>query len=59
VKLVIYDSNRYVIVSGAWYTDTYSPLKAELIVHYGNPVHTCPVTFILRDKATHVPSSLP
>ena len=40
VKLVICDSNRYVIVSVACYTYTYSPLKAELIVHYDN-LYTC------------------
>jgi len=37
--IVICDSNGYVIVSVAWYTYTYRPLKAELMVHYDNSVH--------------------
>jgi hypothetical protein len=57
MKLVICDINGYVIVSVAWYTYTYSPLKAELIVHYDNHVHVSHVTFILHDQATHIPSS--
>jgi len=31
-------------VSVAWYTYTYRPLKAEVIVHYHNPVHMSHVT---------------
>ena len=34
VNFVICDSNRYVIVSVAWYTYTQRPLKAELIGCY-------------------------
>ena len=58
VKLVICNSNRYVIVSVARYTYTYRPLKAELIVHYDKPVHMPHVTFILHDQAIYIPSSL-
>ena len=58
MKLVICDSNRYVIVSVARYTYMYRPLKAELIVHYDNPVHMPHVTFILYDQDNHLPSSL-
>ena len=59
VELFICDSNGYVIVYVAWYTYTYRPLKAELIVHYDNPVHMSHVTLILHDQTTHLPSSLP
>ena len=37
--ILICDSNGYVIVSVAWYTYIYRPLKAELMVHYDNSVH--------------------
>jgi hypothetical protein len=62
MNLVICDSNRYVIVSVAWYTYTYRPLQMEVIVHYDYEylinLYTSHVTFIPHDQATHIPSSI-
>ena len=61
MKLVMCDSNGCHCVCSLvyWYTYTYRALKAELIVHYDNPVHMSCVTNILYEQATHLPSSLP
>jgi len=50
-----------VIVSAAWYTYTYRPLKVELFIMItisDNPVHNSHVTFILHDQATHILSMI-